>query len=375
MMKNLLLKSPVAALTLWALLAFTASPASAYSGTILFFGGEDTDFTITGSYQAQSTNGNIRNRSGGYGRGSVGPGSTGSTSDPPTNYLSVTAFAAQTTVWFHAYIGSENGYATTSASQFVRLLDAGTARIVLRGTGTSGQLKISKRSAAGTFTDLVTTAASAFQAGVTYPAVIDLGIVYGTSGSANLYINGVLAATYTGDVTTDGATTLNQAQLGSFNTNGTVTPFSEVIIGTADTRALSLWTLAPVASGTTQSWLPNTVGNINPVAINDVNLVATATNNALSGWTTPTTPPTGSFSLLAVGQSARLARGGAGPQTFAFYCRSGGTDNAGTDQTGISTSFTNYSFYLWPTNCTTAAAWAIGDITGGGLNLGIKARP
>ena len=353
-------------------LALFASNSYAYSGTILFAGSEDVDFTRTGYVEQQGSDVNTRNRYT-YSRGAMKIGYWSSTSDPPVDYLSTPAFSAQSTVWVHGYLGSEVGYATTLNAQLVRVLDGSTSRIAVRGTGTSGQLKISKRNAAGTFTDLVTTAAGALQAGVTYPAVIDLHVNYSTTGSVTLYINGVSAATYSGDVTTDSATTLSQVTIGTYNTSN-YTQWSEVIVGTADTRSLSLWTIPPVASGTTQQFLPDTVGNINPFTINDTNLTATSTNDHLSGWTTSTTPPTGQWGLVAIVQSTRVARGGTGPQAFAFYCRSGGTDNVSADQTGISTSFTNYSAYIWATNCTTAAAWAIGDITTG-FNLGIKARP
>jgi hypothetical protein len=188
-----------------------------------------------------------------------------------------------------------------------------------------------------------------------------------------VWADGVSLLSFSGDVTTDSATTVNGLEIQGIG--NTVSYLSEIIVATTDTRAMALWSLTPTASGTTQQFTPNTVGNIDDLGFDDATLVATTDNTHKSGWTTPTTYPTsstGGWILLAVAQSARVLASVGGPQTFKFYCRVGGVD-AESSAITPTTSFQNYH-KLWTTNCNTAAAWATGDIVAG-FNLGISAAP
>ena len=175
---------------------------------------------------------------------------------------------------------------------------------------------------------------------------------------------------YTGaSIRTDAATQLTQldlSQIGITQFNG----WSEVIVADTDTRGMALWTLAPVAAGSTQSWTPNTVANINETAINDATLISTATNNAFSEWTTPVTPPSGSWTVNAIVQEARVQRAGTGPQNFDWLVRTGGADYAAGTTQAPTTSFANFQ-YQWATNPSTLAPWSISNIAAG-FNLGIK---
>jgi len=350
----------VAALAL--LLPTPALPA------VLFVGSELAEFTGTGTvsniafaYRSAWTRSAIQiNRQ--------------SAVDPPTNRVtSPTWLAASGNFWLTWRIqGGSAG--NTSGNIILAFMDGATQRLVLSGTGTSGSYNLRKRTGAGTYTTLATSASGSMPmtavAGV--PNKVDVYVDYQTVGTVLVYFNGTLVINYSGDPTTDGATTLNSYYLGP-NTSGDETYVSEAIVVEQDTRSMGLYSLYPVASGTTQQWTPNTVGNVSKSSNNDVTYVTTGTNNYLSGWTTPTTIPAGTWNLLAVVQSVRLQRSGSGPQNFAYYCRSGGTDAASADF-AANTGFTTYAQYVWTTNCATAAAWSISDITTG-FNLGVKSRP
>lgn len=311
----------------------------------------------------------------------------GTTADPPTNYIRSDAFTGQSTVWITWRAMRANNYTNTNTVLF-RALDGSTPRLYIRGattgdSGSNGSLKIEKRTAAGTYTTLASTVTCATSSTLCYnattdasvPRKYDLKIIYGTSGEITLYQNGVSIASYTGDVTTDSATSLSKIELcdARGGAGGENTAISEIIVANADTRGMALWTLHPQAAGTTQNWTPSTVGNVAKSALNDATYVSTNANDTLSGWTTPTSAPTGNWNVLAITQNARVQRSVTGPQSFAYYCRSGGTDNVGAD-IGANTGFTNHAQKLWATNCTSGAAWAIGDIASG-FNLGIKSRP
>ena len=129
---------------------------------------------------------------------------------------------------------------------------------------------------------------------------------------------------------------------------------------------MAIQTLPPVAAGNTQSWLPNTVADVNPTTINDTNFVATISANALSEWTVATTLPPGSWTIAAVVQEARVSVGLTGPQHFEWLVRTvDGSDNV-TGSVAPTTSFANYS-NIWPTNPHTTAAWAAGGLINAGI--------
>jgi hypothetical protein len=290
----------------------------------------------------------------------------GTAADPPTNRAALPSFSGVSSLWVHARF-SPSASTTSSGTQPVRLYDGSTCRLIIRGTGTNNTLKLSSRTAAGTITDLLTFSANVW----TNSAVntFDLFVNYAVSGSATLYLNGTSVGTYTGDVTTDSATTLSQVEFsGGIGVN---TSWSECLVRTSDTRSSRVWYIGPQAAGNTQGWTPNTVGNINEVGANDTTLISTSSNNILSEWTTPTSIPSGSWSVDAIGQSARVQVAVTGPQHFDWVCRTAdGTDNLAGASLAPSTSFGNFR-KLWLTNPKTAADWGTSDITTG-FNLGIK---
>jgi len=221
------------------------TPQSA-SAQLLFAGGEDIDFICNGggSCATNTTAGTFRS---GWAREAYSV--LGTASDPPSNRFATPVFAANSTLWIHGqYCNTTNTSAcisnlTTSNVQLLRVLDgAGYPTLVIRATGTSGQLKISSRTSSGVFTDLV-TCSSAFNSSLTQ---LDFFVNYGTSGEVTLYNGSVPVCDYTGNVTNgDGATTLNQVELTAplAGNNGTGGQYggawSEVIVATTRTTAMS----------------------------------------------------------------------------------------------------------------------------------------
>lgn len=331
----------------------------------LFAGGEDTSFVVTGSLIVSTTSGTYRST---FARCSLGT-STGapSTADPPAFRMTSRAWSATGTVWLHVEWMNQNSATFTSNATLLRLLDgSGVARIVVRGTATAGQVKIDKRNAAGSFTNLVTSAASAIAASAA-PQALDLFVNYAVSGQATLYVNGVsVADTGAGvDVTTDGVTTLAQADLCAITSGGT-DRWSECIVRDSTTIGSALVTIPPVAAGNTQSWTPNTVGNVNEVSINDANSISTSSANALSEWTVSTSLPTGSWAITSVVQEIRMNRGATGPQNAEWLVRtSDGTDHV-TGSIGPAIGLANYA-NIWATNPHTSAAWNAGELINAGI--------
>lgn len=334
--------------------------------TILFAGGEDSSFITV----ATTVSSNPLYYRPAFARCTIDCGN-GGTTFPPSVYAATPLLGSLSSFWTHVRMANGSNNSATNNQNWISIRDAAAVtRIVLLSTATAGQFTINKRTAAGALTLLATSAAGTIPpcgSASVQPVAIDLFVNYSVSGQVKVFINGVVAAdTGAGvDVTTDGATTVSQvlfaAASGSFPMH-----WSEGVVMDTSTLGVSLQTLPPVAAGNTQSWLPNTVGNINPTTINDANFVAATAANALSEWTVNTALPSGAWSILAVAQDARVSVGTSGPLNFEFLVRTvDGTDHvAGT--TAGTTSFANYR-RLWPVNPQTGAAWNAGELINAGI--------
>lgn len=289
---------------------------------------------------------------------------------PPTtaSYWQSLSFTALSAFWFHARISNNQSNTTVANCPWVAWGDAGGVwRLLLIGTGVAGQFAIAKRNAAGTLTTLATSAAGAITA-TNPPMALDVNVNYSTTGRVTVYIDGQIVCD-TGasvDVTTDGATAIGPFFLNNHGT-GNSNFWSEIILQDTTTLGLALQTLPPVAAGNTQSWTPNTVGNVNPITINDTNFVSTASVNALSEWTLSTTLPAGGWTIEAIVQAARVAAGTTGPQNYEFLTRTvDGSDHVQGTTAPLVGSFSN-AMSIWGVNPHTGTAWGANELINSGI--------
>ncbi len=338
--------------------------------TLLFAGGEDTSFSAPGAAVGIRNSSEYRTQ---FARLSLSFQNSTTVADPPANRGVSPTFTSAAHIWFRATVNVINAISTT-ANQHGLIFRSpdGVSRIILRQTGTGGQLKASTRNAAGTITDLATATANLVLATNTELLV---EINYVLSGAVNVWYNGVQVIAFSGDPRTDAATQLNQFDFANLN-NGAATnsacQWSEFMVADQSLLGSALWTLVPQAAGATQSWTPNTLANINKANINDTTSISTPTNNALSQWTLPSSAPTGSYAVLGVVQEARVEVGATGPQHFDWSAHISAADYVGGASNAPTTSFGNFGNFIWATNPATSSAWGVSDITGG-LQLGIKA--
>lgn len=364
-MRNRIYRFALAALLLLA----AAGSAPSANATILFAGGEDVDFTISpvcdgcSSYTAIA--GTYRSS---WSRGALQIGHIAN----GLYYWLSKPFTASSDVWGHAQTYSNVPDAPIANSWFFAFWSPdGTPSIAIRATGTAYQLKISTVDESGTATDLVTCPA-------TYPVVslsqFDIHVVYGVSGEVTLYNNGVEFCTYSGDVTTNSRTQINQAGLYGMSGNGTW--WSEVIVSTTTTLASNLLTLAPNANGNTQDWSGASpcTSILNATAINDASYISTPSNNQLEQCKITGTIPAGAYNVDAVVTSMRGLVGGSGPQHMQYNVRTGGADYFSSDITPT-TVFSNLPDVIWSVNPATSSAWATSDLSDTGFNIGVKSTP
>jgi hypothetical protein len=343
------------------------------NATILFAGGEDTDFTPSvgcGGSCSITTNGTFFRTS--WAREAL---------QASAGYWSTPTFSANATVWIHAqiYIGTSG---LGSSSPIVAAVDsAGYPTLVIRTTATANTARISSQTSGGVFTDLA-TCSSGFPIPGTLQQV-DWYINYGTSGTTTLYINSVPICTYSGNITNgDGATTLDQSLLYGVAPSGgnfAFTYWSEAIVATTQTTAMNLYTLVPNGNGNATQW-SNSSGTtpctsiLNATTINNANYVYTGTNSQIEECTVTHSIPAGNFTVPALVMSMNGLVGATGPQNFAFLTRAGGTDYASSN-VALTNSFSNISNYIQTTNPATSSPWAVTDLTATGFNIGLESEP
>lgn len=358
-MKRLLL---ALGLLLLAPQAFAACPSS----PICQVAGEDVDVQLIGTATSNTSSSFYRS---GYARLALQATSGGSIVDPPSNRISLPRFTNQSTVWLHAETNTSGGTTTSAGDNIITLYGSDNIQhLMVSGTSSPGQVKIRKETTAGVYTDLVTCTSGVFPAAALHK--LDWFTHYAVSGETTLYIDGVQACDFIGDVTTNSLTAVNQFELAYAGIS--VTEYwSEIIVADSDTRNMNLVTLSPAANGTTMAW-SGTVSNVNGTSYNDTAALTTGTSNLIAEFTTGILP-SGSFTIPAVVQSARVEIGTSGPQNFSYIVRPGnGSTDYSTNTTAPTTAFANYQAILL-TNPATSAGWTNDAISG--IQYGIESQP
>lgn len=264
--------------------------------------------------------------------------------------------------WFTARVLVSVVFGTQDLLVF---LDGSTRRLIIR-TDATGRVVIAKRDATPTSTVLAT---STLILSATLHK-IDVRVNYDGTGSVDVYVDGLLWVSYSGDVTTNSATSLSGLVLGSSSSSGSaVVYWSEVICASDDTRHMSLVTLPPAANGNTFAWT-NSFASVDEVTINDADLCASDTADQVMETTVTSSGITGTPAIRAVAVSARAMKGASGPTQIQMAVRTGGTDYFSATK-ALDTSFGRVS-NIWETNPNTSAPWVYTQPAAVGFNIGAK---
>jgi hypothetical protein len=348
---------------------------------LLYAGGEDVDFLCNGGGSCAS---NVSGAAYRTGWARTAYMAAGTVADPATNRFATPIFSPSSAIWIHAqfcmtstfnsgYPCGSAGTGTTSNAQMLRILDSsGNPTLLVRGTGTSQRVKISSRTAAGVYTDLV-TCSLAFNLSLTQ---LDLYINYGTSGQVTLFNNSAQVCDYTGNVTNgDGATTLNQIEFAA-PVIGAYGAWSEVIVAGSDTRAMARFSANTTGNGAATDFSGTNVCSAiwNSISFNDAIYGYSASTNVLHECTINSSFPAGNYSILGLVMSARVLVGSSGPSKFDFVTRVGGTDYTSGDLSPTA-SFSNIGNYIQTTNPATGNPWSVSDFQAATFNVGEKTKP
>lgn len=158
---------------------------------------------------------------------------------------------------------------------------------------------------------------------------LDMQVIgYGAAGTVNVYIDGTLLFTYSGDLSVSGITNLDSVYLvGASQAGGGPWYVSEVIVANEDTRLMSLYTLAPTGAGEANAW-NGSYASIDEATTDDTDVVFTDTAErdaqfALSDL------PAGTFMVKAAKVVARAAKGATGIGSLALGQKVGMSGIAG----------------------------------------------
>jgi hypothetical protein len=308
---------------------------------ILWCGGEDIDFPNGSSVVVSGSGART-----GFSRAAIRCGTNPSSS----RSLSFSG-GAVTSGWLHFQSFANTAGTSTPMAGF-GLNSAGNGGVFV-GTSTSSNIKCALYKWDGTtLTQLATEAGTSLLTSGQF--VIDMQITsFGASSTVNVYVNNVLVITFSGSTAITGITSLDCVSIPGL----TLSQYnvSELIVADADTRSMSLLTMAPNAAGTTNNWTTGTFASINPTTINDANVIAVNTTGQ-DFQANCIDLPTGTFAVQAVKAVARAGVGaGSTPTSLKLGINTGGTVNvdAGHSQ---SAGFLTCE-RLMTQNPVTSAAW------------------
>lgn len=336
--------------------------------TFYFVGGEDHDFTKVGSAAVDTATTAARRTANSRCTLRADNGTVGSSE------WRAALSSAVSSVWVGARFYISANSAGSNPNYFLSFFDGTNRRLILTVStgGSTGFLQLSKRNAAGTVTVLAT---SSNTLAVTSILKIDVSLTYAAAGAVKVYLGGTLIIDYSGDVTTDSATSVDSLAFGHPIGGSASTQFtywSEIIAASEDTRALNLVTLAPTANGNTFNWDTGSYASINETVIDDTSLITSATAGQLAQFAINSSGITGTPAIRALCVSARAQKGGTGPQNAKMSVRSGGADQL-SSVVSLPAAM-NRVAYIFATNPGTSGAWAYSDLTAAGFNIGIQSE-
>lgn len=314
--------------------------------TIYWAGGEDCDvYPIAGG----TVNTNAAGFRSGYARCGLltGGGST--------QWVPWVPFSAAVSSFWTTMRLNKGGASTANGNKFFSWLDSSNIeRLRFVGTGTNSTYRIEKVDNTGTATQLGSNFTMVVSNGVILDK-LDVFINYAVAGQVTCYINGIQVFTFSGDTTTNSVTTLQNVRFGY--QDGSSSWISEMIVSDTDTRSMSLQTLQPVANGNTHTFDTGSpaAANVNEVILNDATLDGSTTAAQLDQYTIPAIVA-GTFTIIAVGVSARMQKGASGPSKMDLNVRSGGSDFFSADQI-LTATWAGYQNW-WATDPNTSSTWA-----------------
>lgn len=328
--------------------------------TTLWAANEDEAVSLVGaSFVDTSPGSNVRTVPFTFSRCALVCGSINSGNYILSPNLSLTQFYAHGVVTLGNMNGDQWVFAAFDSNSIVRLY--------AKSNSNSPQgISLYTMNAAGSSTLLVAGTAPAPEGSL---CTMDVYVNYSSGGSFQLFFDGVLMASYNGNITTDGVTLLQNIAYGGWDIDEK-NYWSELCIDTVSTLGLGgVVTLVPTANGNTDNWDVGGVTNVNEAILNEVTYNASGTANQVQEYTV-STPPSGIYTLRSVVVSALALCGTSGPQHIEMMVRTGGTDY-NSSSIALTNAYANVQG-IWATNPNTSTTWQSADIQNTGFETGME---
>lgn len=335
----------------------------------LFIGGEDIDFTLPVA-GADFTTDTTAFRSS-FARVGIQPKFDNGTE--AANPVLATFTQAQSAFW----VSLRMAYSAASTSgsggrSMIALYDGSSKRLAL---GLNDNMTVALVAFDNTGSPAVlTTSAQPLPHGQVMK--LDIQVSYSGTGSVIVYVNNSVLLSYTGAVAKSGSTSLSAMSLHSVGSGSTdpaspTSTFSEIIVATTDTRAMSLATLAPDANGAGGGWT-GSYADIDEAVANDYDGI-TANTAEVTGFYGLSGLPAGGFTVPAVKVAARASRGSTAPTNLQLGVRTGGsTGTTGLgDAQAVTTGWTNVA-QIFEADPTSNAAWTQATVSS--LEIAVKSK-
>jgi hypothetical protein len=243
---------------------------------------------------------------------------------------------------------------------------------MLRATASASTWGVWTRTSAAVFTQLGSNFTTTGMT-TTGPIGLDINVVYGSSGSITVYLGGTQVFTYSGNVTTDSATTLSGIEIAGMGAGTQNVTWSEVIVADSSTIAMGLWQMNSATAGNAQTWA-GTASSVNKQTISDTTFISAASAGLINEYRSGGIAlPAGAYTVPAIKMVARALVGATGPQNLEYVTRVGSTDYVGGSWGPPVGSFANdIANYMQATNPGTSAAWQTSDLTASTFNYGVE---
>lgn len=326
---------------------------------ILWAGGRPESLTLSvGSTFANGTNGRDNN---------FFQNSNASQSGTRECYA---AFTAQTSLWFHMICASGASSSLTTNAAIVSFNNGTTAQLRLTATSNSNtnflEIKVEKTTNGSTYTQLGSDVFQMPAATMTY----DFEIVTGASGKFNVWREGTLVFSFSGDVTTQ--TTINRVAFASHHTSA-VASCSEMIVADSTTIGMKLFQMFPNAAGDTNTWT-GTQTAIDDTVYDETDYVETNTVNnvCIFNHNDITTTLVGNRTIVGIFQAAAgTIQSASTPTDVQGVVKTGGNTFTSASQSFSTSGARSLLAAAWTTNPNTAAAWTTTEINA--VQFGYKA--
>lgn len=336
--------------------------------TILFAGGELSDFILT------NPNGNLNETSTtSFFRGAYARRAVTTASPATTDYVETPAWTGTGTLWLSFFfVGASSALNTATTVPFLVFLNGSTRKLGLEFTSTTRIMQLVKWTNSGTKTVLQTmTAGLTGVSGTNSAGRFTVEVSYAASGRVRVFYDGTVwqngtLIDYSGDPTTDGTTTLTGARFGQWNSSSAnPSYYSEIIVADTSTRQMSLFSIPPTGAGDVNDWSgAYTDVDETPASSTDTIASATASQVFTAAITAPTVPQNHKVSCVKV--AADALREVTGPQNLSLGVRQSAT-NGFASPVALDTAYGIAAAYL-QTNPVTSSDWGT-SLTGVQLAL------